>query len=430
MARRHRRHRSTDIAAALALAGAFVAVHCWLVVVGLSHPSGPFQDVTVVYSSWIDAGLSQGLWVVIDESWVYPFAALAPMLAASAFGPDQYGVVWLLMVLLLDAGALGVLTSWGTRRDRLALGWWWTAFLGLLGPVAIGRIDAVTVPLAVIAMSVVVAHPRIASTLLTIAAWMKIWPGAVVLAVVVASRFRAKVLIAAMITTTVVVVVALAFGAGQRVLSFIAEQADRGIQIESLVAVPWMWAVATGAADTTAYFDQRILTFQVSGPGTEIASAVMTPLLVLVLVAVTALGITAARARAPEQRVVAALALALVAVLIVVNKVGSPQFMVWFVAPVLFGMLVDRSESTTRYRIPATLVLLIAALTQVIYPYLYGYLVAGNPVMVLVLAVRNALVVAVAVWAVRELVHLSRHAGKLEGTTTPTTTPTTTRTEN
>jgi hypothetical protein len=91
--------------------------------------------------------------------------------------------------------------------------------------------------------------------------------------------------------------------------------------------------------------------------------------------------------------------LALVMAFIVINKVGSPQFMLWLVVPVIAGILtVGR-----RFLVPAVLALALAALTQVVYPYLYGFLLLVNPAMVLVLTVRNALEVVLLVVALRAL---------------------------
>ena len=71
------------------------------------------------------------------------------MAASLAFGPEWYAETWLGIVVLLNAAAFAVLL--GDRRlarTRRIAAWWWLGFLALLGPIALGRIDAVTVPLA------------------------------------------------------------------------------------------------------------------------------------------------------------------------------------------------------------------------------------------------------------------------------------------
>lgn len=408
----------------VALVAAFLAAHVWLGFVGLTHPSQPFQDVTVVYSTWMQHGLVDGYWVGIDARWVYPFAALAPMLLAAAFGLSAYGITWLVIVLVLDLVALGVLTRWGTARDRFAVGWWWTAFLVLVGPIAVGRIDSITVPIAVIAVVLVSTRPWLASALLTLAAWMKIWPGALVLALVVGTRDRARILLAAAAVTGVVVISALALGSGANALGFLTEQANRGLQVEALVSAPWLWLAAARVPGTTVYYDQGILTYQVTGPGTDVAAALMTPVLIAVVAAIAALGVVAASRGASGPQLIAPLSLALVCALIAVNKVGSPQFILWLVAPVILGMLTSPRRARSSPRTPAGLVLVVAALTQLVYPYWYGYLVAGDIFLALVLTTRNILMLVLLAWAVTGVVRQARDAGRLEPMSTTTSTRT------
>ena len=93
------------------------------------------------------------------------------------------------------------------------------------------------------------------------------------------------------------------------------------------------------------------------------------------------------------------LLLALVVTLIAFNKVGSPQFMGWLAAPVIFGLLIRRAA----WRAPALLVAVLAALTQLIYPYLYDWLLVAHPAMVLLLTLRNLLEFVLLGWAVREI---------------------------
>jgi hypothetical protein len=109
--------------------------------------------------------------------------------------------------------------------------------------------------------------------------------------------------------------------------------------------------------------------------------------------------------RSREPRLVAAWAsLALVTALIVCNKVGSPQFEVWLIAPVL---LLGAMRAPHWWR-PAVLVTLIGALTQVIYPYWYGYLLNLSEWMLWVITVRNLALLALMVWGVVGLMRLPR----------------------
>lgn len=390
----------------ITLWGAFVLAHLWLGLLALYAPGLPLGDVTLVYRFWMEHALATGQWVGIHTVWVYPILALLPMAGALAFGTELYASTWLTLVMALDAAAFAVLLH--RSRRAVGAGWWWVAFLVLLGPIAVGRVDAITVAVAIPGVLLLARMPVVASTLLTIAAWIKVWPAALVGAAFVVLRERLAVAAAALLTTGVVVVGALALGAGSNVLSFIGQQTGRGLQIEAVLATPWMWDAVAGGS--RIYYDQSILTFQLVGRGTADAAAIATPLLVVVAAALLALAYWGTRRGVAAGDLLPPLALALTVALIVANKVGSPQFAAWLAVPILLG-LVTRGPS---FRVPAMLGLAIAALTQGIYPYLYTSLLTAEAWMVALLTIRNALYVVLLGWAVVALVRLVRRGGGAE----------------
>jgi len=379
---------------------AFVFVHLWLGALALFGPGLPLGDVTLVYRFWMEQALDFGVWVGIDTMWVYPVVALVPMLLAAVAGLEAYAGAWLSMVMILNAVAFGVLRGWGRDRSRVRVAWWWLAFLVLLGPIAVGRIDSITVPLAIIAVLILTRRPRLAALLLAIATWIKVWPAAILLSAVVALRARSEIVSTAAISSLVIVAVALLLGSGANVFSFVTEQTGRGLQIEAPVSTFWMWQASFGLGRAVVYYDRQILTFQVGGVGVEAAAALITPMLGIAVVVITLLGIRAVRTGAPYLAVLAPLALALTTALIAINKVGSPQYITWLAAPVILGIVASAAGYGPSFRTPAILTLVIAALTQLIYPYLYGLIIAADPAMLLVLTGRNILLFVLLGWAV------------------------------
>ena len=407
---------------------AFAIVHTALNLLCLHAQGWPLGDVEAVYKLWVAQSANGGSQVGIDEPWVYPILAYIPMALANLLGPTLYAQVWLGLVTLLNAAAFAVLSG-GLRRRRarprwrVVAAWWWLAFLMLLGPIALARIDAVTVPVAIIAMLLVAGRPAVGAALLTIAAWIKVWPAALVAALLVASRARLRVLQSAAGVCITVIAVSMVLGGASYVLSFVTEQTGRGLQIESPVSTIWMWQAAMGVPGAGVYYDRDILTFQVAGSGTELASALMTPLMAIAAAVVVLLGALRMREGAHFARVFPPLALALVLVLIVFNKVGSPQFMTWLAAPIVLGLIYRRRQ----WLLPAGLGLALAALTQLIYPYLYGELLAASPAMVLLLTLRNLLQIVLLGWSVYALVAAraprpSRHPATAHSTTAHSTT--------
>lgn len=389
--------------------GAFVLAHLWLGLLALYAPGQPLGDVTSVYKYWIvDYGFAGHGWVGIDTVWVYPILAILPMIAAAAFGPDFYASTWLSLVMVVDALAFAVVVTIGRRHFAPHVAWWWIGFLIALGPVAVGRIDAITVPIAMIGMLVLMSRPALAGVLLTVAAWIKVWPAALVAAAVVALRDRVRVLVAALTTTVVVVIAALALGAGPNLLSFVTQQTGRGLQIEAVIATPWMWDASLGAGHSQVYYDTSILTFQLRGEGVTAVATAATPLLGIAALLLLGLGGLAVHRGRPASEVLPPLVLALTVALIIFNKVGSPQFVTWLAVPIVFGLMSAATRHGRSFRTPAAIAGVIAGLTQIVYPYFYHDVLAAKLPMVLVLSARNVLYIALFAWAVAAVVELLR----------------------
>lgn len=377
---------------------AFAVVHGALVWLNLTAQGWPLGDVTAVYRVWAENAADGYVRMGIDVPWVYPILAFAPMAASLAFGPDWYGQTWLAIVVLLDAIAFAILL--GDRRlsrTRRLAAWWWMGFLALLGPIALGRIDAITVPLAVTGLLWAAGRPRVAAALLTIAAWVKVWPAALVAALVIAVRRRLDIVTVAVALSVGILGVSIIAGSGLNALGFIAEQSGRGLQIEAPLAVAWLWQMVGEVPGVDIVYDREILTFQIEGPGADAAAALTTPVMALGVAAVVLLGVRAARRGATFGRLVPPLALSLVVVLMLANKVGSPQFVTWLAAPVILGLVLR----PRRFVVPAVLAAGVALLTHVIYPYWYGWLLVAHPAFVLVLTAKVLLLVLLVVWGIR-----------------------------
>ena len=395
-----------------ALWSAFAAVHVWIAVAGWMFPSQPMGDVVLVYEPWSSAALSGGPVVGITETWVYPQLALVPMLIAKMLSTpliavldasQAYLVAWAVLVTVLDAIAFAVLLGRRPVPQRRVAGWFWTAALLMLGPIAMYRIDAITVPVAVLGGLWLVGRPALAAVLLTVGAWIKIWPGALLLAAVVAVRSRMRVLLTATAVTAGIILVLWALGADSEIFGFLTEQTGRGLQIEAVAATPFLWLAVSGAARIEYSFD--ILTFQISAPGADAVSAVLTPLMVVLVLIVTAIGGLKAMRGASFARLFPPLALTLVAALIVVNKVGSPQFQAWLIAPVILWFVWDRA----RANVPALIVLALCALTCLVYPLNYDALLRAEVLPVVMLTARNLLLIVALVVGLRAVVRVPAH---------------------
>lgn len=369
---------------------AFVVVNVAVAVLGWILPNQPMGDVYLVYEYWANDALDGRDIVGITAPFVYPQLALVPMILASALAwIAGYVVAWSILVIGLNAIAFAVLVGRGRSRARVSAAWFWLVYALLLGPIGMYRIDAVTVPLAVLGLLWLVGRPAVAAALLAVATWMKVWPAALIAAAVVALRRRLSVIASAAVVTALVLGVIVVLGGGAHAFGFIGEQTGRGLQIEAPVSAFYLWQAVAGVPGSFLYYDPEILTFQVTGPNVDGVIAVMTPLLFIAVVALAGLGVYKAWRGASVVRLLPPLALALVLVFIVFNKVGSPQFQAWLIAPLVLWIVLDRKRAATA----AALSLVSAALTQVVYPIVYGGVLNAQPVPIALLTARNVLLV-------------------------------------
>ncbi|WP_066519597.1 glycosyltransferase 87 family protein [Curtobacterium ammoniigenes] len=389
------------------LAGsAFAFVHLVLVAFAAIAPNLPVGDVSILYRQWMEAGRTSGTWIGLSEPSVYPIVAVLPMLIASIGGIAHFTLSWLVLMTVLDGVAM--LLLWRSRALGVRVVWWWLAFLLLLGPIGIGRIDAVATAVAMVGVVFATARPAVASALFTIGAWVKVWPAALVAALLVRARHRLGVIIGAVTVTAVVVAIDLVLGGGAYLLSFVSKQAGRGLQIESALATPFMWAAALHLPTERVFYDHTILAYEVEGHGTGYAANVSTPLMIALVALIVVLTTIAVRRRFATERIAPVAALALVLTLIVANKVGSPQYVGWLAVPIVWGLISGR-ESALRFRLPAVLALATALLTQLIYPWFYGAVLGTAPAILLVLSARNVLEAIMLVGALVELVRMARY---------------------
>jgi hypothetical protein len=377
---------------------ATVAVHVWLTVEAQLNPqTAPFNDVNL-YGYWVDqVNLNHGL-LGVNEAWVYPFPALAPMAIANLFGATT-GVLagWIILVCLLHLIALSAVVDWG-RANALAYraAGFYLLFLVILGPVAIGRIDAVAAFFAILGVVQIQRNrPRIAMAVFTMGAWIKIWPVAAAIAVFCATKSKTRLILATFATTASILSVGVLLGGNEKLMSFVSMQGARGLQVESVFATFWVWAAKFGAPGAGIYFDNQLVTNQVSGTlSNEIAWAL--GLVLPCALAITIfLGIRAYRAGAETKHLFVATFLTATLDLIVFNKVGSPQFELWLAVPLMAGILFGLPN----WRLPAMLGSCIALLTNLLYPIFYMDLMALGWLGITILTLRNAMLIALLVWA-------------------------------
>lgn len=393
------------------LTTAFVALHVAyaLALLPIMLRGGAEGDLPL-YRTWA-ISLIGGHGPVFEDPWVYPAGALLPVVLPMLAGRGAYLAIWLLMIAVLNAAAVLTLTRGLRHRAAYPAAWWFLLFEFLLGPVSMLRLEAITVPLAIMALVLIARRPVVAGALIAAGAWVKVWPVALAASAFIASRRRWAIVLGGLGVSAGIAVVVAAFGGGPNLFSFITVQSDRSLQLEAPIATPWVWGAVLGIEDFRIYQNVQLETREVTGPGAEaMASAIGTAMLLACAAIVVLLVIARLRLRRAaeiagrtddlEARLLLLGAYALTAALIVFNKVGSPQYILWLVPIAVVGL----ATAPDRWRSSARLLAAISMLTTLVFPIFYMPLVDGAPFAAVILTLRNVLVVVLFAAALVQLV--------------------------
>jgi len=366
----------------------------------------PMNDV-LLYGYWLQMMQAGDPIFGIQQDFVYPYVSLVPMFLAKLLGGAAGILVgWSALVALLNFFATAFLVKWGKATAAgFTAAWAWVVFLFILGPAGVGRIDAIAASVAVLGLvAFAIGRVGMAMVAFTLGAWVKIWPIALAAAAFIADKKKKLMSTATLITVLCVLLFALLAGGNSSVLSFIFTQGGRGIQIESPMAMFWIWAAKLGVPDVGIYYDKEIITNQVYGSLVDEVSALSTLVLIGALLITVALTWRASRAGAERNQIFALSALTGVLDLIVFNKVGSPQFMAWLALPLIAILYFQINKSW----FSVTSIFAIGVLTNLVYPVFYMDLMGLGDWSVALLTVRNILLVALLVHANIRLGALSK----------------------
>ncbi|WP_344049232.1 glycosyltransferase family 87 protein [Streptomyces thermoalcalitolerans] len=343
-------------------------------------------DVSVIYRGWYGV-LRDGAFPSNDVTWQYPPAAALAVLSPALLPFLEYTVAFGVLALLADLTVLCLLLYGGRRPGRPLRGAWvWTVGAALLGPTLYTRYDVMVTAVAVAALLAGTRHPRTMGVLAGFGALLKVWP---VLLLTGAARRRSWV--AAAVTVTALGALFLLTMPGA--LSFLTAQRDRGTEVESLGALVFHVARHFG-------WNGRVLlnygSVEFVGPYVDVVSAAS-----LALTGAAFGWLLLWRLCAHRLGPAALADAAFVAVLLftTTSRVISPQYVVWLVALAAVCLCFQGSGMV----VPAGLVLAAALVTVLEFPLFFGKVVAGDPLGIGLLFLRNGLLVAACATACRTL---------------------------
>ncbi|MCS4535202.1 DUF2029 domain-containing protein [Corynebacterium sp. HS2168-gen11] len=367
---------------------------------------GASGDVTYYF-----AGITQPDGQSLTE---YPVLGLLPIWLAThlpLFYPDHALIAFVCVMLAYDAAFFAFLLSRTTCiRNRILAASFWLIFPLTVGPVFVYRLDVFPAVVVGLGLWALATHPRMAGALFAIATWIKLWPGILVTTCITSWRnlIWLKRFVAFGLTFVCIGICTALLTSPSRMFSPLVYQQDRGLQIESLAATFLLYRAHTTAHDRYSITYAASKSFEITGPGVEFALQ-MTSIGMLLLVAaccVWALAIfVKGGSRLPDPSYVI---LSIVLLLIVVNKVFSPQYIIWL-GPILAVILLRAPQRITLGLAIATL--MVAGISQLIYPVYYDDLLilgeSQSPVVIL-LVVRNIIIVGMTIITVMNAYRTTR----------------------
>lgn len=327
----------------------------------VSYPDGPsiLNDVKL-YSEWSSL-LVTGRFPIGDDMWQYPPGAGVIFAIAALLGSNPVAA-FTLIALACDLATLAVLTIAGRRR-RVGLDAAWAWVIGglLVGPVWLARFDVVPTLAAVVAL-VLIARPVASGAAAAAGTLLKVWPGIMLIAL--PRRSLPKGALGFVLMSAAILGGVLLWSTGG--VSFLGEQGARGLQVESVGALPFMvWNVFTEVPT-----EFRFGAMEVDVPVTIPLGLAITLAGFAVL---AGLGVLRLLGRL-ESSAPADVALVALLVSIVTSRVLSPQYNVWIVGVGAVTLLDPR----TRARLVVWLLVPTLIVTQAIYPFAYGSFLNGD----------------------------------------------------
>jgi hypothetical protein len=330
------------------------------------------------------------------------------LLPFGAAGGSEIGylVAFLAFMLLLDAAFTYALYRSAGRRHNAAIDFW-LLFVFLVGALSYLRFDLLPAVLAGGALLAARRRPWVTGALTGLGAAVKLWPALLIPSFLAYRPDRRPAGIAFVAVGFGLAGVSLLAGGWSRLFSPLTWQSDRGLQIESIWAIPLMVARVIQPGKWTVSMSP-FMAYEISGPGVGFWVLISNLATVVGLAVLAVLFVRAFRAADLTPVAVGFLILTTVAVIIVTNKTLSPQYVLWLGGPAAALLLLrDRATAEERpaIRWTAYALLLLALLTHLVYPLLYRGLVGerGGLIVVatVVTTVRNLALLAFTGYLVR-----------------------------
>jgi glycosyltransferase involved in cell wall biosynthesis len=350
-------------------------------------------DVRVYYDA--ASSVISGHWPYRDFFFPYPPGSLLFFVPPRLLASDCYTFLVQFKIELLVLSMVGVVAAaWVAQRLGQPLGTTlllYSCALPVLGSIVPQRYDLAPAILVLVAATACLRRWRIVTwVLLALGTLSKVYP-VVLLPLFSSLEWRAygwRSVLRGWLTLVCLIVVGLLpfmVAAPQQTVKVFGAQAGRGLEIESTLALVLLAARHLGLP-AAAVYNEYLNTWEVTSPYGQVLQLALLPLQGCLL-----LLLWARFHRLPQAglRDLMRYSAATLAVALLTSKVFSPQFMIWlFPLPILIG--------TRRVWATSGPFLVAMLLTHLANPFLWVPLKQGDSLAVLVLLLRDAMLLLLA----------------------------------
>lgn len=338
-------------------------------------------EVSKLYQGWSDQ-LRTGSFPVGDPLWQYPPAAAFVFLAPYLVPAMSYLHAFVVLTLVADATVMAALLRCSARPGRSVAGAFvWMVALPLMFSLPLVRYDVVVTAIAVLGLLALPGRPRLGGALAGLALMVKAWPLLIVLGT---PRGRSSRQAWIAMSATAAALTLFFLTAFRGTFSFLTQQKNRGIEIESLGGTVLHLARLFGWAGTVHY---RYGSEEFFGP---YVSTIATISMVLTGLAFGWLMMWRARNARWTPATCYDGALTAVLLFVLTSRVLSPQYMIWLAGLAAVCLTVEH----TVQRPVAALILLATAVTTLDYPLYFSDVMANTDLGIAIIVLRNALLTA------------------------------------
>jgi hypothetical protein len=383
----------------LLLVGSALALQAivWAVLTALftAHIGYGLHDLSdTPHYLWAVERLWSGAWPYIDFPFEYPPLSFLFFLAPMKDGTWATYATWFTAEMIgvcMASAAVVTLTAmriWAGLARPLGVAGAFALAVALAGGISVNRFDpAVGLVIALSILAMTYGRTLLAAAAIGLGFAIKLVPIVLLpLALILAPPRRKVAAVVVALAAAVSPFLPFLMRSGGAFNAAIAGQSDRGLQLESVAATPYLlWgALQRGTVDVVVPPGGSLA---VEAPGTQVTAQLLPAAVLVLLVVAYAAVWHARRLMRTDAEWISPAALSALLAFMCADKVLSPQHLLWVLPLIALCLLCNHRA----FRLAAVLLLAAVALTQLEFPAFYYRLQDLETLPVVVVAVRNLL---------------------------------------